>query len=331
MARPVTLCTAQWADIPLEKMCPLAKEIGFEGLELNTWGHFDVDKALDGDSHVKEVKGHLEKSGLKCFAIDTHLVGQCVCDPIDARHKAIVPPSVWGDGDPEGVRQRAAQWMIKAGDAARKLGISIVNGFTGSSIWHKLYFFPPTSDKEIDEGYQDFARRFTPIFDHYKKIGVKFGIEVHPTEIAYDFYTMRRSLDAVNNHPAYCINLDPSHFTHQFLDPAEFVFEFKDRIIHVHMKDSKVNLNGRSSILSSHLSFGDPRRGWDFVTVGYGDVPFDKMIRALNAVGYKGPLSIEWEDSGMERIKGAKDSLECVRRFNFEPAAAAFDDAFKGK
>jgi sugar phosphate isomerase/epimerase len=329
MVRPITLCTAQWADIPLDKMCQMAKEWGLDGLELNTWGHFDVEKAVKDDAHVKEVRGLLDKYGLKCWAIDAHLVGQAVCDPIDKRHKAIVPPSVWGDGDPEGVRQRAAKWMIDCGRAAKKLGVSIVNGFTGSSVWGKLYFFPPTSQADIEEGYKDFAKRWTPIFDEYQKLGLKFGLEVHPTEIAYDLYTMERALKAVNNHPAFCINLDPSHFTHQFIDPAEFVYHFGDRIIHVHMKDSKVRLNGRSSILSSHLDFGDPRRGWDFVTVGYGDVPWDRLVRALNHVGYKGPLSIEWEDSGMDRIKGVKDALETVRRFNFAPAGQAFDSAFQ--
>ena len=329
MARPITLCTGQWADLPLEKMCAMAQEWGLDGLELNTWGHFDVDKALKDDGYVKGVQDLLAKHKLKCWAIDVHLVGQCVCDPIDKRHKAIVPPSIWGDGDPEGVRQRAAAWLIDAGKAAKKLGVAIVNGFTGSSVWHKLYFFPPTSQLEIEEGYKDFAKRFTPIFDEYQKLGIRFGLEVHPTEIAYDLYTMQRALKAVNHHPAFGINMDPSHFTHQFLQPDEMVMEFADRIFHVHMKDAKVKLTGRNSILSSHLEFGDPRRGWDFVTVGYGDVPWDKFVRALNHVGYQGPLSIEWEDSGMDRIKGVKDAIETVRRFNFAPASAAFDSAFQ--
>lgn len=329
MSRPITLCTGQWADLSLEKMCAMAQEWGLDGLELNTWGHFDVVKALQDDAYVQGVKDTLAKHKQKCWAIDVHLVGQCVCDPIDKRHKAIVPPAVWGDGDPEGVRQRAAKWMIDAGRAAKKLGVSIVNGFTGSSVWHKLYFFPPTSQLEINEGYADFAKRFTPILDEYQKLGLKFGLEVHPTEIAYDLITTQRAIKAVNGHPAFCINLDPSHFTHQFLDPAEYIHEFGDRIVHVHMKDSKVKLTGRNSILSSHLEFGDPRRGWDFVTVGYGDVPWDKFVRALNYIGYKGPLSIEWEDSGMDRIKGVKDALETVRRFNFAPAGAAFDSAFQ--
>jgi len=331
MARPITLCTAQWADVPLEKMCQMAKEWGLDGLELNTWGHFDVDKALEGDRHAKEVRGLLEKYGLRCWAICVHLVGQCVCDPIDKRHQRILSPQIWGDGDPEGVRQRAAQWMIKAGRAAKALGAGVLNGFTGSSVWGKFYFFPPTSQEDIEEGYRDFARRFTPILDEYQKLGLRFGLEVHPTEIAYDIITMHRALKAVNNHPAFCINFDPSHLIHQFIDPAEFILEFGPRIAHAHMKDSKVNLTGRNSILSSHLDFGDPRRGWDFVTVGYGDVPWAKVIRALNAVKYAGPLSIEWEDSGMDRIKGVKDAIETLRRFNFAPAGAAFDAAFQRK
>jgi sugar phosphate isomerase/epimerase len=329
MSRPITLCTGQWADLSLEKMCAMAQEWGLDGLELNTWGHFSVEKALEDDAYVPYVQATLKKHNLKCWAIDVHLVGQAVCDPIDKRHKAIIPPAVWGDGEPEGVRTRAQKWMIDAGKAAKKLGINIVNGFTGSSVWHKLYFFPPTSQLEIQEGYQDFAKRFTPILDEYQKLGLRFGLEVHPTEIAYDIYTTQRALKAVNNHPAFGINFDPSHFIHQFINPDEFILEFPERIFHVHMKDSKVKLTGRNSILSSHLDFGDPRRGWDFVTVGHGDVPWGRMIRALNHIGYQGPLSIEWEDSGMDRIKGVKEAIEVARRFNFAPAGTAFDSAFQ--
>jgi sugar phosphate isomerase/epimerase len=310
-------------------MCKLAKELGLDGLELNTWGHFDVDKALESDAHVKEVRACLDKYGLKCWAICAHLVGQAVCDPIDTRHKSILSPKIWGDGDPEGVRKRAAQGMIDTGKAAKKLGVSIVNGFTGSSVWHKLYFFPPTSDDEINAGYQDFAKRWKPILDEYQKLGIKFCLEVHPTEIAYDIHTTKRALEAVDNHPAFCINFDPSHLIHQFVDPAGFIMEFGDRIAHAHMKDSRVNLDGRNSILSSHLTWGDPRRGWDFVTVGHGDVNWNKVVRALNAINYAGPLSIEWEDCGVDRITGIKDAVAHVRKNNFAPSTAAFDKAFQ--
>ena len=330
MSRPVTLFTGQWADLPLEELAKLASQWGYDGLELACWGdHFEVTRALESDTYIRDKKDLLAKYNLKCFAISNHLVGQCVCDPIDKRHKSILPERIWGDGDPEGVRERAAAEMQDTAKAAKQFGVDIVNGFTGSSIWHKLYFFPPTSSDEIDAGYQDFAKRWIPILDVFKKNKVKFALEVHPTEIAYDIITAERALQALNGHTAFGFNFDPSHLIHQFVDPVEFIDQFIDRIYHVHVKDSRVQLTGRNSILSSHLSFGDPRRGWDFVSPGHGDVEWDPIIRALNRIGYSGPLSVEWEDSGMNREHGAQEALEIIRGEDFSPPDSAFDDAFE--
>jgi sugar phosphate isomerase/epimerase len=329
MSRPVTLFTGQWADLPLETLAQKASAWGFDGLELACWGdHFEVDKALSSDSYIREKRELLEKYKLQCFSISTHLVGQCVCDPIDKRHKAILPDTIWGDGDPEGVRQRAAEELKNTARAAKLLGVDVVNGFTGSSVWGKLYFFPPTSQADIEAGYVDFANRWRPIMDVFQEEGVRFGLEVHPTEIAYDIITSRRALAAIGNHPAFGFNFDPSHFVHQFLDPVAFINEFPERIYHVHVKDSRVQLDGRNSILASHLSFGDQNRGWDFVSPGRGDVKWDPIIRALNRIGYTGPLSIEWEDSGMDRDWGAPEALAMVRSQDFTASSVAFDAAF---
>lgn len=330
MSRPVTLFTGQWADLTLEDLAKKASDWGFDGLELACWGdHFEVDKALESDAYVREKRDLLAKYNLQCFAISTHLVGQCVCDPIDNRHKSILPGRIWGDGDPEGVRQRAAEEVKNTARAAKLFGVDVVNGFTGSAVWGKLYFFPPTSQADIDEGYVDFANRWKPIMDVFAENGIKYGLEVHPTEIAYDVYTAHRALEALDSHPNFGFNFDPSHFIHQFVDPVFFIEEFADRIFHVHVKDSRVQLNGRNSILSSHLDFGDPRRGWDFVSPGRGDVKWDPIVRALNRIGYQGPLSIEWEDTGMDRDWGAPEALAMVRSQDFTPSSTAFDAAFQ--
>jgi sugar phosphate isomerase/epimerase len=322
MGRPVTLFTGQWADLPLEELAARARAWGFDGLELATWGdHFEVDKALGDPAYVRGRRELLQRHGLECWAISTHLVGQCVCDPIDARHQAILPPEVWGDGEPEGVRRRAAQRVADVAKAAAAFGVQLVTGFTGSSVWSRLYSFPPNDFSEIERGYQDFAERFGPILDAYGREGVRYCLEVHPTEIAYDFVTTRKTLDAIGRRPEFGLNFDPSHMVPQFLDPAAFIEEFADRVYHVHVKDSRRRLDGRRSILGSHLEFGEGERGWDFVSAGRGDVDFDAMIRALNRIEYAGPLSIEWEDSAMDREYGAQEALAFVRRTDFEPSA----------
>jgi len=333
MGRPVTLFTGQWADLTLEDLAKKVSDWGFDGLELACWGdHFEVDKALDEDSYVQSRWDILNKYNLKCYAISTHLVGQCVADdPIDERHRRILPERLWGDGEPEGVRQRCAQEMMDTARAAKLFGVNVINGFTGSAVWKNIYFFPPTTQDDINKGYEDFAVRWKPILDVISENDVKFGLEVHPTEIAYDIITAQRAIDAVDGHPAFGFNYDPSHFIHQFVDPVEFINEFGDRIWHVHVKDSRVQLTGRNSILCSHLDFGDPRRGWDFVSPGRGDVKWDQLIRALNRVGYNGPLSIEWEDTGMDRDWGAPEALEMIRMQDFTPSQVAFDAAFSSE
>ncbi len=332
MARPVTLISGQWADLPFETLAEKLGQWGFDGIEIACWGdHFDVDQALADDSYVKGRREILERNGLNVWAIANHLLGQAISDPIDARHQAVVPPDVWGDGDPAGVQQRAAEKMKDTARAAAKLGVTTVTGFTGSPIWHMLYSFPPNDFAEIERGYEQFAEQWSPIIDVFDAEGVKFALEVHPTEIAYDFVTTRKTLDALDNRPGFGINFDPSHFAHQFLDSAAFVTDFADRIYHVHVKDSIKTLDGRTSILGGHLNFGEAGRGWDFVSPGHGDVDFEALFRALNRIGYQGPLSIEWEDSGMDRDWGAPDALAFVRRTDFSPSNVAFDAAFERK
>jgi sugar phosphate isomerase/epimerase len=329
MKRPVTLFTGQWADLPLETLAQKAGQWGFDGLELACQGdHFEVQRALNEPDYIQSRWEILNRYHLQCFTISNHLVGQAVCDPIDSRHKTILPDYVWGDGEPEGVRQRAAQEMMDTARAAAAFGVKQVNGFTGSAIWSQLYSFPPNDFQKIEQGYEDFARRWHPIIDVFEREGVRFGLEVHPTEIAYDFVTTSKTLDAISNRPGFGLNFDPSHFIPQFLDPAAYIEEFGERIYHVHIKDSKRRLDGRRSILGSHLNFGAAMRGWDFVSPGHGDVDFDGLFRALNRIGYQGPLSIEWEDSGMDREWGAQDALAFVRHADFQPSSLAFDAAF---
>src|SRR5918995_7464715 len=302
MPRPVTLFTGQWADLPLETLAEKASSWGFDGLELACWGdHFDVEAALEEDDYVERRREILDRHHLRCWTIGNHLVGQAVCDRIDGRHKNTLPPRVWGDGDPEGVRRRAADEMKNTARAAARFGVDTVSGFTGSSTWHLLYSFPPNDFAEIERGYEDFANRWNPIIDVFDEVGVRFALEVHPTEIAYDFATTRKALDAIDRREGFGINFDPSHLAHQSLDSGAFIEEFGDRIYHVHVKDSRKYLNGRNSILGGHLNFGEAGRGWDFVSPGHGDVDFEAVFRALNRIGYQGPLSIEWEDSGMDR------------------------------
>ena len=328
MARRVTLFTGQWADLPLAELAPQAKEFGFDGLELAGWGdQFDVDRAATDQDYCVERRALLEEHGLGCWAISHHLAGQLVCDLNDDRSDTFAPAST--HGDPESKRRWAVETMKNTARAAQNFGVDVVCGFTGSSIWHLLYSFPPVSARMIDAGYQQFAELWNPILDVFDECGVRFALEVHPTEIAFDIVSAQRALETIGRREAFGFNFDPSHLQWQGMEPSRFIGEFKERIYHVHMKDAAVTLDGRTGILGSHLAFGAAHRGWDFRSVGRGDVDFEAIIRALNQIDYRGPLSVEWEDSGMDREHGARESCQYVKEIDFVPSTVAFDAAFE--
>jgi sugar phosphate isomerase/epimerase len=330
MPRPVTLFTGQWADLSFDTICAKARQFGYDGVELACWGdHFEVDKALKDKSYCKGRWEILKDHGLTAFAVSNHLIGQAICDNIDERHKLILPPRVWGDGEPEGVRQRAAEEMQNTARLAARLGVDTVIGFTGSAIWKYVAMFPPVSQETIDAGYADFADRWNPVLDVFDEVGVRFAHEVHPSEIAYDYWTTVRTLEAIGHREAFGLNWDPSHMVWQELDPVGFLWDFRDRIYHVDCKDTRMRTgNGRNGRLGSHLAWADGRRGWDFVSTGHGDVPWEDCFRMLNQIGYDGPISVEWEDAGMDRLAGAEEALAFVRRLAFDAPEAAFDAAF---
>lgn len=339
MARSVTLFTGQWADLSLAELAPKVKEMGYDGVELACWGdHFDVAKALSEPGYIEAKWALLKQNDLTCFAISNHLVGQAVCDNIDERHAAILSPEIYGDGDPEGVRQRAAQGMIDTARAARKFFDAkpggapervVVNGFTGSSIWHLLYSFPPVTPGQLDAGFADFAKRWKPILDAFEAENVDFALEVHPTEIAFDIATAARAINALGGHPRFGFNYDPSHLGYQGVDYVKFIREFAERIFHVHIKDAWWGHgNGDVGVFGGHTNFGDARRYWDFRSPGRGDINFEEIIVALNDIAYQGPLSIEWEDVRMDRIHGGTEACAFTRKLDFSPSDVAFDAAF---
>jgi sugar phosphate isomerase/epimerase len=327
MGRIITLASGQFGDLSLDELCAAAANMGYDGLELATHAHFDVTRALNDEGYIPFVKETLSKHGLRCQAISAHLTGQCVGDQWDERLDNFAPPEL--AGKPEAIRAWAIEEMKNTAKAARKFGVDIVNGFTGSPIWARWYSYPQTSEAMIEAGFKLIYDLWSPIFDVFDHCGVKFALEVHPSEIAFDYYTSRRLLEKFDYRETLGFNFDPSHLVWQGVSETAFVREFSERIYHVHLKDVKLLKNELAGILGSFLPFGDTRRAWNFVSLGHGDVDFDGIIRELNAAGYTGPLSVEWEDSGMDRVFGAGESCAYAKRINFHASGVAFDQALK--
>lgn len=330
MARPVILYSGSWTDLSLEELVAHVAEWGYQGLELACWGdHFEVQRALSEEDYCAGKLALLSQKELSVPVVSVHRVSQAICDVIDERHRALLPDYVWGDGQPDGVRERAVEELLATARAAQKLGVGVLSGFTGSPIWSYVVGYPGPTPALVADALRDFAHRWQPILDACQECGLKYAFEVHPGQIAFDLYSAEMVLEALNSREEFGFTFDPSHLHWQGIDPVEFVRRFGSRIYHVHVKDAVVMLNGRSGLLGSYLPMGDPRRGWEFRSPGHGGLDWEAIIRALNEVGYDGPLAVEWKDPGMNREQGAEEACRFVKRLDFEPPPRTESQAFR--
>jgi sugar phosphate isomerase/epimerase len=330
MPRAVLLSSGSWADVTLEAVAQQASEWGYQGLELCCWGdHFEVQRALSEPEYCPGKLELLARHDLAVMVLSNHRVGQAVCDVIDSRHQALVPDYVWGDGNPAGVNQRATEELMATVQAAEKLGVGVIGGFTGSPLWSYVAGYPPPPPSVVTEGLREFARRWAPILGACRDHNVKFAFEVAPGQMAFDLYSAEMVLDVLNGCEEFGFLFDPSHLHWQGVDPVEFLRRFPDRIYHVHINDATLTLNGRTSILASYLPSGDPRRGWDFRVPGHGGIDWEAVIRALNGIAYAGPLAVDFQDPGMSREYGADEACKFVKRLDFEPSPRQGNDVFR--
>lgn len=314
MPRPVLLFSGPWADLPLDALAGKAAAWGYDGFELCCWGdHLEVQRALSDDAYGPARLDLLARSDLQVPVVANHKVGQAVSDPIDRRHQGLLPEYVWGDGRPEGVRQRAAEEMTATFRLAERLGAGVVSGFTGSPIWGYVAGYPAPRSDVIADALKEFAAAWHPILDAARDCGVRFACEVHPGQLAFDLYSAELVLDALGGREEFGFLFDPSHLHWQGVDPAAFLRRFPDRIYHVHVKDAQLTLDGRAGLLAGYWPSGDPRAGWQFRSPGHGGIDWPGLVRVLNEIGYDGPLAVDWHDPGMDREYGAADACRFVK------------------
>lgn len=324
MPRPVLLFSGPWADLPLETLASKAAAWGYHGFELCCWGdHLEVQRGISDESYGPARLDLLSRFDLQVPVIANHKVGQAVGDIIDERHQGLVPDYVWGDGNPAGVRQRAIEEMAATFRLAERMGAGVVSGFTGSPVWSYVAGYPAPKPGIIADALKQFTVDWNPILDTARDCGVRFACEVHPGQLAFDLYSAELVLDALDSREEFGFTFDPSHLHWQGIEPVEFLRRFADRIYHVHVKDAQLTLNGRAGILGGYWPSGDPRSGWQFRSPGHGGVDWPNIIRALNEIGYDGPLSVDWHDPGMDREFGAADACRFVKAIDIDPPERA--------
>lgn len=330
MPRPVILSSGTFADLPLSDLAAKTAEWGYAGLELCCWGdHVEVQHALGDVDYSAGRLALLADHDLQCPVVANHRVGQAVCDRVDDRHRPILPDYVWGDGDPDGIRERATAEMVATVEVAQKLGASVVAANTGSAVSAFVVGWPPPTPAVVDDAFRDFARRWDPILDACRAGGVRFAATVGPGQLAFDVYTAERALEILNGRDEFGFAFDPSRLHWQGVDPVAFLRRFPNRIAHVHVTDVVLTLDGRSSVLNSLLPPADPRRGWQPRSPGRGGLDWDAIVRALNDIGYDGPLSVSWDDPGLDREFGAEDACKFVKQIDLPPPAPRSRQPFR--
>jgi sugar phosphate isomerase/epimerase len=295
--------TALFQDRPLEEVLPRAADLGYETVELPAWRgnlHLDLDAALaDGGRSLRDLIGRF---GLGISAISNGREGHLVLGPHDWTVDRWAPVQ----GAEERIRY-GIERLKRTAQVAAVLGVPVITGFVGSPVWDKWYNYPATNEGAYKRAWELFAERVTPILDECARCGVRFALEVHPTEMAYNLETAECALEVLGQRPEFGFNFDPSHLVWQGIDPVVFIKRLGKRIYHAHAKDGEVQMDEvrRSGVLSGG-SWTRPDRGFRFRVPGWGDVNWRRVMSALVSVGYDYILSFEHEDP----IMSAEDGLE---------------------
>ena len=195
--------------MPLDVLCEKMHALGYQGFEIATQAHVDVYKVVSDEKYREDFLATLAKHDMIIGALSAHLAGQCVGDNWDKRLDNFAPNAI--AGQPEKIREWAIDFMKTTARAAQLLGVKVVTCFLGSPIWAMWYSFPQTTPEMVDEGFRKIKELWTPIFDVYDECGVKLALEVHPTEIAFDYWSTKRLLETIDYRPTLGLNFDPSH------------------------------------------------------------------------------------------------------------------------
>lgn len=276
--------SAIMAEKSFEEVVKFASDNRFSCVEIMCWPvgkaerryagvtHIDVD-TLD-DKRISEIKATLKKYDIYISGLGYYP------NPLD-------PDRQKGDYYIEHIKK-----VIKA---ASKLGISVVNTFIGRD-----------PSKNIADNLKLFAEKWPSIIKTAEEHNVRIGIENCPMLFTNDEWPGGKNLattpaiwdrmfDTIPS-PAFGLNYDPSHMVWQMMDPIKPIYDYKDKLFHIHLKDVKLHRDklDKVGIMAYPLEYHSPK------LPGMGDVDWRSFFSALTSVKYRGPVCIELEDKAFE-------------------------------
>lgn len=290
-------------DLSFEEVIDYAAEQGFQSIELASWPVGKAERRYAGVTHIdvnslSEQKIAYIQKYVKDRDIEISALGYYP-NPLD-----------------ENLEQREVyiDHLKKVIEGAAKLQVAVVNTFVGRM-----------QSKTPDENMQEFEKVWKPIVRFAEECNVKIGIENCPMYFSMDEWPGGKNL-AVS--PAVWeemfriipssnlgLNYDPSHLVWQQMDYIKPIYEFKDRIVHIHIKDAKVYKDklDRVGILASPLEYHSPK------LPGLGDIDWGKFFSALTDIQYEGHAIIEVEDKAYEASLESRKYAICQSRDYVKP------------
>jgi sugar phosphate isomerase/epimerase len=298
--------------------------LGYKGVQIPTWDQrvFDLDKAAESKSYCEDLQASLEKIGLQVTELATHLQGQVLA--IHPAYETAFGPFYPEDLDDKARVEWARAELIKSVKASANMGLKAIPVLSGGLVWHMIYPWPQRPAGLINTAFKELYRRWKPVLDAAQNEGITIAYELHPGSDIYDGATFEMFLEVSDNHPAACLNYDPSHFLLQQLDYCEFIQLYGNRITAFHVKDAEYQPSGRVGVYGGYQSWS--KRAGRFRSLGDGQVDFTRIFTLLTEAGYTGWAVLEWECCVKSPEQGAAEGAPFIAKHIIEATEVAFDD-----